>query len=300
MCNRNKRGSRRDGFILIATLVVLALLSGLVATLSLGLRSGIDNAALATDALIADALMQAGTEMAGYQLFALKRPRDAIDGEEIRLDGGAVTVFVRSEAGKVDLNGSDAALLAAAYRAAGLVGTFELSPEGFAARVEDWRDVDDEEGEGGAEAPTYAMAGVGFAPRNGAFHSVDDLRWVLGLQARDISALRPFLTTYNPAGLLDVLEAPPALIRNLPGLSRARIEAVLKARRAAGAPQLSTYQSFFGGHLEFFAAEPIPIYEIRLVVRINRSSLSRDVRLVMIGSEDRSSPYRVVAWRSER
>ena len=145
---------RRDsgaGFILVAVLGVTALVAALIGAVSLLVRAAVDGARAGGDELALAGLTRAGIELAGYQLYGLKIPFVTLDGQQIRLDSGAVTLFVTDESVKIDLNGADPALLAGLARAAGLSA---LPPASFASRVADWRDADDERSRGAPRPPT--------------------------------------------------------------------------------------------------------------------------------------------------
>ncbi|QZO01808.1 hypothetical protein [Chenggangzhangella methanolivorans] len=125
-----RRGGR-DGFILVSVLVSLIVLGGLAAAVAYLTRTAVVGAASAREALVIDALMQSGLELAGYELFSLRRPAELVNGQRIRLNDGVVTLFAASEAGKIDLNGAPPELLAALWTAIGAPG---MRPETFAAR----------------------------------------------------------------------------------------------------------------------------------------------------------------------
>ncbi len=125
---------RRDsgaGFILVAVLGVTALIAALIGAVSLLVRSAVDGVRAGSDDLAFAGLTRAGIELAGYQLYGLKTPFETLDGQQVRLDSGVVTLFVKDESGRIDLNGADPALLTGLARAAGLSA---LPPASFAAR----------------------------------------------------------------------------------------------------------------------------------------------------------------------
>jgi hypothetical protein len=68
----------------------------------------------------------------------------------------------------------------------------------LAARIVDWRDVDDAAGLHGAERAEYRQAGRSSGPRNGPFETVAELRQVLGAEALGDKALDAF-TVYSHA-----------------------------------------------------------------------------------------------------
>jgi len=104
-----------------------------------------------------------------------------------------ISVSVRPEAERVDLNAAGAGTLTACFLSAGVTPEEARSR---AARVIDWRDADDVAGPGGAESAEYRAAGLGYGPRNAPFQSVGELRRVLGLDNIDTSTLSRF-TVYT-------------------------------------------------------------------------------------------------------
>ncbi|WP_020179439.1 type II secretion system protein GspK [Methylopila sp. M107] len=209
-----RRGGRR-GFVLISVLGALIVLTSLVAAVAYLVRVAATGAAATRAELVMDALTRSGFQIAGYELFELKRTAAAMNGQQIRLNDGVVTLFVVSEGGKIDLNAASPETLAAAWTSIGAPG---LTPVQFAARVRDFRDPDSEtDAKGGAEATQYAADGSGKAPSNAPFEQVDQIQNVLGVPPAAARALAPLLTVHNPGGKISVFDAPPAVVRAMPG-----------------------------------------------------------------------------------
>lgn len=227
---------RRDGFILVSALAILAILAALVGGASALSRASVGDARLLRERLTQDALAHAGLELAAYQVFALRRPLAELVEQRFRLDAGVVTLTVAAESGRVDINGADAALLAGIWRAAGLRS---LSPETFAARIIDWRDPDSTRGKDGAEQGEYEAAGAP-GPADAPFQSVDDVQYVLGVGPEAALVLKPFLTVANPSGKLSAMTAAPAVLRAAPKMTPAVADRIAGLQRAgpAGADRL--------------------------------------------------------------
>jgi general secretion pathway protein K len=206
----------RDGFIVAAVLAVLALLTGLLGSLSLAVRGEVDAVLTASEQVRLEGLTQAGAALVAYELYELKRPAFRVNGREIRLDDGVVRVTVEDEAGKIDLNGSAPVLLAGLYRAAGLA---DIEPEVFAARVVAWRE-------------RFPPSGGNRERREPGFRSVGELRWLPGLSASDAAVLSEFVTVLNPQGTIAPATAPVAVLSALPGLMPQTIDRVLRLREA--------------------------------------------------------------------
>lgn len=284
----------RAGFALVAVLAVMALLSSLAFGLSLWSRNAVEAAAVAASDVRMNALLRSGVTIAGYQLFVRKIPGERLTGEQLALDAGRVTITVHDSGGRVDLNGSEPPLLAAAYRAAGLGG---MPADTFAARVTDWRDENEAPGDGGgAEAGAYAAAGLP-APRNGPFGTVSDLRWVLGVSESDVMALAPFVSVLNPAGRLDPYRASPALLEQLPGVKRsvvAQAAAIAAARRTPeGDERLGTLLT---EQDRFITFDPPLVFQVTVDAVLAAGGREAQVTAALLASTTGDKPFRVAAW----
>lgn len=285
----------KDGYVLISVLAVIALLSGLVAALLLLGRSATDTAGLESESLRQDTLVQSAVTLAGYQLFVLKRPAADINGQQLRLDAGVVTLTVSSDAGKADLNGSAKELLAAAYRASGLK---TLSPEAFAGRVLDWRDGDDEQAADGAEAPAYQS--LGYRPRNGPFRSMDDLRYVLGIAPADVERLRLFLTIYNATGRVSATLAPEALVAAIPGINPETVKTLLTLRRTETAEAKKQISDLLLVQASLIDTASPSTYRVDIDARTGQRSAPRRVSVVLSAGATPAAAYQVLEWTEQR
>lgn len=292
MTDIRDHNSAQRGFVLIAVLSVMALLSGAVVAMLLLSRTAIDSADIANSKLRSDAMLQSALAMAGFQLFSLKLPIDKVDNQQIRLDQGTVTLKVTTDASKVDLNGSSAKLLAAAYQASGLKS---LTPQSFAARVIDWRDVDNDPTEDGAEGGDYLAAHLAYEPRNGPFRSVDDLRWVLGISAPDIVALRNYVTIFNPRGRLDAFSASPTLISFLPGVSPEMVKDGLFERIARSASAIRDLDDTFLVQSSMIDTAMPQTYRVRISVKPTNGR-AIEVEVVLCAGVFPSDPYEILNW----
>ena len=266
-----KRESRA-GFILVAVLGVMALVAALIGAAALLVRSAVDGARAGGDDLAFAGLARAGVELAGYQLYGLKAPFETLNGQQVRLDAGAITLFVTDESGRIDLNGANPALLAGLYRA---VGGSALPPESFAARASDWRDGDDERGAGGAERADYAAAGLDHRPQNDAFRSVDDLRWLIGLGPGQAAALAKLSTVHNPDGKVNVLSAGREVLLALPDIAPPTVDRILALRRSPKEALAQEVMALLGKQQEVVKAQPGPSYRVRVEARRDGARGSR-------------------------
>lgn len=281
-----------DGFILIAVLSVMALFAAMIGAVSMLVRSNVEAARLDHDGLIVDALIRAGVELAGYQLFALRLPAESVDTRQIRLDAGVVTLSVAAEGGKIDLNAANPELLAGAYRSARLRG---LSPQAFAGRVVDWRDADDSRSEQGAEAADYSAAGLSYPPQNGAFRTIDDLQWLPGVSAADVAALTPLVTVHNPAGALALYDAPRGVLLALPGVAEPTVDRILALRQRRNESTQSEIMRILSEQQNFVTAEAGPSYSVGIEIR-RRDGFVKRVGAVLTASASEDALFYVVDW----
>jgi general secretion pathway protein K len=76
----------------------------------------------------------------------------------------------------------------------------------------DWRDRDSLKHANGAEDDDYRRAGVKWAARDGAFSSVEEFRYVLGMTNQLYESLAPYLTVYSGQANVNLDAAPPWLL----------------------------------------------------------------------------------------
>lgn len=282
------------GFVLIAVLSILAVLSGLVLAMQLLSRASVDTARLESEELDIDTMVRSAIALTGYQLFILKQTAGAIDGQQIRLNRGVVSVSVSSEASKVDINGAGKELLSAVYRISGLRS---MNAESFAARVIDWRDSDEEALAEGAERQGYGAAGLPYGPRNAAFRSVADLRYVIGVSEADALALSEWMTVFNPDGRLDVFAAPEALIAALPGVTVDMVDQVRAARGTRTDAAAARLADLLLVQSAFISADNPRSYRVVISARLEREGRTRRVEVVMAPGVAAASPYQILSWR---
>jgi general secretion pathway protein K len=181
-----------------------------------------------------------------------------------------VDVRIEREAGRVDLNASDPALLAAVFRSGGIDS---VRARDFASRILDWRDADDQPGSDGAENDEYKRANLGYGPRNAPFESIGELRQVLGLEGISPQVLDAFTvySTHSPT-------ISPAFAHPL-------------VRKALGEQLASNHAAMLRQNL------------IEQVVRIHACTEERGVAVCRVAvvrlTPDGQRPFLIYAWYSE-
>jgi general secretion pathway protein K len=205
--------------VLLVVLSVLGLLAVVAASFSQVARTHMRLAAVASEGARAEALADAGVHIVILDLIAARDEpsparRFALDATPLACsiggDGATLTLAVRDEAGKVDLNIATPALLRALVLGLGLSGR-----EAAVDAILDYRDQDDDRRISGAERPEYLAAGRPHGPRNGPFLAVEEVAGVLGLTQADADRLRPFVTIHSGLAAIDPSVASQALIEVL-------------------------------------------------------------------------------------
>jgi general secretion pathway protein K len=121
-------------------------------------------------------------------------------------EGQTFSVLIQNEAGLVDINAADEALLTA------LLGQLELSERDarkIAQQILDWRDRDDDPAPFGAEVADYRLAERTYGPRNGPFESVEEFTQVLAVDDGLYRAMQSLVTVYTRSASPVPSAAPP-------------------------------------------------------------------------------------------
>jgi general secretion pathway protein K len=265
---RGERGQR--GFVLLVVLSALGLLAVVAASFAQMARNHIQLAAAASQGARAEAFADAGVHIAILGLIAARRSeasnsRFALDATPLacHIGGGAIlTIAVQDEAGRVDLNIANPALLRALVHGLRLSGG-----EAAVDAILDYRDEDDDRRLSGAERPDYLAAGRSHGPRNGAFLAVEELAGVLGVTQADADRLRPFVTIHSGLAAIDMNVAPKALVDILVhGIGEGGGPSLLESGFAGG--DLPVMEKP-GGHLppQFLAASTRRSFSVRSQAR---------------------------------
>ena len=280
-----------DGYITLAVLVMAGLLASIVSALLVVAHPALGLARIGADEVAAESLVDAGLNAAGYLLFTAEQPAAVVDGMAFRFRGGTVRLAVAEESGRIDLNAAEPPVLAGLYAAA---GGKSMPADSFAARIVDWRDRDQERGEGGAEAADYASADLSYAPTDGPFRSVADLRFILELSRDDAARLLPFVTIFSASRAIDPLSAPLTVLRAIPDLSDAEAEQIVELRKAgpAGAEALAALIAPHAGTLSDAGPD---IFRVGVRARL-ASGYTAGAEAVIMAPADETADFRIVAW----
>jgi general secretion pathway protein K len=206
------------GFALILVIWSLVMMTSLATGFAMAVRHETRVAQDAVAGLEADAAMTAALN---YALHALNlRDREArwlADGRVHVIPWGdaTVTVQIRSESGKADINRAPREVLE------GLIG--QSLPDAPAAEMVDalidWRDRDERPLPQGAERDDYLAAGYSYGPANAPFESVHELSQVMGFDGERMSALLPYITVYSRRPRINAMSADLLTLIAVPGVS---------------------------------------------------------------------------------
>lgn len=284
----------RAGSALLIVLVMLGMIAVLAAVIgrvvggtvqTVGAAIAEDRAAVAAEAAVA----VAGAIVAASAESGL--PADNVV-QEIRLAGVAATVTLVNERARIDLNGSDPAVIAGLFRVLGVDG--DLAQQ-LAARVADWRDPDDDAEPGGAELPAYEQAGRP-PPRNGPFVHPFELVSVLGVTPTLAARAVPFLTVGNPSGLVDPFVADRTVLMALPGVTERRVEDFIE-ERALGTTGREVALLQLGVEDDYIGEDEAPGWRADIVATAD-GDRPRRFQAVVVAGDDRR-PYRVLYMLDE-
>jgi general secretion pathway protein K len=227
--------NRQRGIALVLVLWLLVLLTVIAASHARNVRTETRLAANQVEAARARALAEAGASHAILELFVRDvQERWQADGTvyHLVLDGGSVAVVIRDTSGLIDLNTVDAPLLDKVLAA---LGIDEVERAGLIGATLDWRDKDSLKHDNGAEDDDYRLAGMQWGVRDGAFSSVEEFRYVLGMTNPIFEQLAPYLTVHSKHRGVRLEYAPPWLLKVLDdtqGESAVNLPATARNRNA--------------------------------------------------------------------
>jgi general secretion pathway protein K len=262
---------RQSGYALLIVLWTIGFLALLGTRLIVASRS----AAQLADNLKQEAVLQAAADGAvARAMFALQAAHDPAfrsDGIErlVRIGQTPVLLRVSNEYDRVNLNTASFALL----RALLIVVGEPARANALAASILDWRTAGVAARRGGAKAPEYQAAGLGYAPPGAPFQSVDELRDVLGMTPALFARLEPHVTVLTDSD---------------PDLSTRDPVVALALTEAAGVSD-----DIGGGQPEL---EPI----MRIMVTAVGTGTTRYSEVVVASADFQSRPPRVAILSRQR
>lgn len=223
--------SRSGGFALVLVLWVLSLMTIMAGSFALSMRREAGIVTGSSDNARAVAIAESGLAIAELMVMNPDpQQRWHTDGSIYQIDyvDSKVRIRLLSEAGKVDLNSADEALLRELMLRAPV--DEELQTKLLNA-ILDWRDGDDLVRLDGAEKEEYQKAGLSYRPRNKPFQSVDELQMVLGVDEQIFKWFESLVTVHSEQTNVDMAQAAKEVLYVLPGMDTELIDQYIKARR---------------------------------------------------------------------
>ncbi|MCG5234870.1 general secretion pathway protein GspK [Xanthobacter oligotrophicus] len=274
-------GARRDGFILVAVLWILAALATLATVYAVYISSTATAAAVRDDGLLAHGLATAAVEIAALRLVAVPKDKRPSSGEvAFRMGKASVSATFVGEAARIDLNAAPKDLLAGLFTA---LGAPAEAAADFADRILGFRTPSS--GDGGREVALYRDAGLDYGPRGAPFVHVEEIWRVVGLPPALVEQALPHLTVFSGRGEINAADADPVVRAALPG---AAPPDAIGGEGAQGAPAVLP-----GTVRE--ASDAVRV-RIRMAFDNGRHRAAEAVILLRDFGDD---PYRVLSWRED-
>lgn len=203
---------RQRGIALVIVLWLLVLMTVIAASHARVVRTETRLASNQIEAGKARNLAEAGALHAILELLVRdESQRWPADGSinRIRFEDGIAAVMLRDARGLVDINKAPALLL---DKVLGGAGANDSQRQALVDAILDWRDKDNVKHIKGAEDDDYRRAGLKWAARDGAFSSIEEFRYVLGMTNTLFERLSPYLTVFSGSANVNLEFAAPWLV----------------------------------------------------------------------------------------
>jgi general secretion pathway protein K len=223
--------SGQRGFILVAVLWLLALLTVLAGAMTYSSRQATRGMASLVGAAQARHIADGAVQLAMYNLMSrTSSDRLLADGEtfEIIVPGGRAVVTVSDESGRIDINRADTTLLQRLFVALELP---EDQARSLADAIVDFRDSDDLRSSYGAEDDDYEDAGLASGAKDEPFTDVAELRQVLGIDEPLYLVIKPNVTIYTDSSTVNPDVAPLLVLRAISDDSVENLQRYVEQRR---------------------------------------------------------------------
>lgn len=290
------RDSKR-GMVLLNVLWAIALCSALAMAASTTFRGLAGIMAIDRDRAQADALLSAGIEIAAGIAGNLQDAPLTERGTTITLSTGSVSVRLNDENGRVDVGKAPIELVASLLR---YVGADDDDAEIVSKRILELRGPDQKaQPNDAAKQPAPAgPAGKADAPAApppsaATFTDVRQLAGLPGMKPEWLSAMAPLITVFG-SDAVNPLTAPVAVIRALPFVDDARLDAFLNMRRG---PLVDPERLAFalGPAQKYLKVQPRQVISVDLVASTVDGYTTAAQAFIVLLSDDKQ-PYRVLAW----
>lgn len=209
-----------------------------------------------------------------------------------KFDEVEVTVRIQDELGRIDLNAADGEVF---VRLLSVVGG--LGPDAardLADKIMDWREADDLRHQHGATKADYLIAGYDYAPRQGPFQSVDELKLVMDMTPDVFERIAPALTVHSQRPTFDPQVAPREALLTMPGMSAARADETLQARALGVRPAVGPSAYARPGVID--PSIPLGGRSFTITVAFNHRDRAHTGTATVMLTEDGRRPSLTQAW----
>jgi len=292
--SRRRHDTPQSGFILVATLWILAALAALTAVFSIYLSSSTRALRLEDETVQTEALISAAIELTAYRLMLGKDDERPAQGAfRLRLGDDELEVSFLTEASRLDLNAAPKAMIANFFTVLGAQGD---AAQEYAERVVAWRKKPAGSVGAQSEEALYATAGRDYPPRLAPFVHVGELALVLGPPPGLVDRALPFVTVFSGAAGVDVLTAAPEVVAALPGMTPLVLKDFLASR--ARLPRETTAIAAALGPASASAALPKnKAWRARIVARSAAGWRSGSTVVIAPGGDN--VPYRLLSRQDD-
>lgn len=305
----------RSGMIIVLVLWTIALLAALAMAASVSFRGFAGIVALDSDRAKADALMQAGLEVAGGLVAKLGDQPLAAQQTTVRLQNGSVLIRLSDEGGKIDVNKASVPLLIAMLQAAGAENAKMI-----AQSIDRWRQEDGmgQAADANAANATLAQQSTAQTPqpvqtpqagqnaaqpaaqqddskKDDGFRSFTDLRQLVqvpGVTRGIVENLIPLATVYGDEKI-NLLTASHDVLAALPGLGEAQVAALLDARNKP--LNKDWFMQLAGPAKDYVRAEGRTVALVEMAANLPDGYRTAARAVIVVVPEDKQ-PYRVLSW----
>ncbi len=199
----------QEGMALLLVLALTALISALVVQIAFNAYVDLRLVETFRDQTRAEYVARGGIEVGRYLLSSDTNEYDG-DTEQWALgipsypvgDIGSVSVSIKAEDGKINLNGLVSAsgnpntvIMDRCERLFDILGI--ANPQAQVDALIDWIDKDDDLRPAGAEAGYYASQPDNISCKNAPLDTLDELKLIAGFSVKDIELLRPHVSVFG-------------------------------------------------------------------------------------------------------
>jgi len=291
MPTNTQPANNQNGFVLVAVLWIVVVISLLVMTFTTSVRTGL--AVTRTEHAMAQvhAIADAGIELAIAHLQPTDPARWQPDGRtyRMRFAGARLKLQIHDANGRLDINyAGDEQLLIVLQRATGSIGLGRaLHAFIMAQRKLVSRSAKQPANKPGTPSPREQTRPL-------AFHDLGKLLEVPGMSVAILARLRRILTVYSSGKGINVKTAPAELLRLLPGVTEQQVARLVELRRQQNSKTaISNIAASLSGT---FTADEGPAYTIVASLSAKGFAEPLHATATILIDKNRPAPYYGINW----